>query len=199
MMCDECGKRPANFHLTKMINGHKTEYHLCEECAGARGDWGFPAESSFSVHQLLSSLLNYSGPEADPPASRIGIVTPTCRECGLTYDEFAQSGRLGCGRCYEEFGSHMESLLRRVHGAGEHRGKSPARGAGKSPRVVQGSEIDRVRAELQKAVEREDFETAAKLRDKIRQLEKRESVRRQTETGKVEKKDDGKEGPVGDD
>ncbi len=169
MICDECGKRPANFHLTKMANGNKTEYHLCEPCAKSRGDWGFSIQPDFSIHQLLSSLLNYPADQAERPESRIEAAIPTCRECGMNYQDFAKTGRLGCGRCYEEFGGHLEQLLRRVHGASDHSGKVPARAA---EAIKAHREIDRVKAEMAKAIEREDFEAAAKLRDKIRELEK---------------------------
>lgn len=183
MMCDECGKRPANFHLTKMVNGDKTEYHLCEPCAKARGDWGIPIQPDFSIHQLLSSLLNYPLGQTERTENHAGSVTPTCRECGLTYNDFAKTGRLGCGRCYEEFGGHLEHLLRRVHGASDHSGKVPARAV---QTIKASREIDRVKGDLVKAIEREDFETAAKLRDKIRELEK--------ETAKI---DQGKGGQGG--
>jgi protein arginine kinase activator len=91
-----------------------------------------------------------------------------CPRCGLQYSSFKETGRLGCSECYKAFQNQLKPLLRRIHGDTRHRGKSPMRGgaAGAPQRHVQ-----RLHDELQRAVEREDFERAAQIRDEIRRFE----------------------------
>ena len=104
---------------------------------------------------------------------RVGHVQ--CPRCGLLYSSFKETGRLGCSECYAAFQFQLRPLLRRIHGDTRHRGKSPARGAGV---VTSTRAIQRLHDDLQRAVEREDFEKAASLRDEIRRLE----AERQTPT-----------------
>jgi protein arginine kinase activator len=91
-----------------------------------------------------------------------------CPRCGLLYSSFKETGRLGCSECYSAFQFQLRPLLRRIHGDTRHRGKAPARGAGV---VTSTRQIQRLHDDLQRAVEREDFEKAASLRDEIRRLE----------------------------
>lgn len=165
MLCDECRERPATFHLTKVVNGETTEMHLCEQCAREKGEFEFTIEPGFSIHQLLAGLLNFEGAPAQAAA-----VAPTCDVCGLSYEDFARTGRLGCGHCYEQFEDRLEPLVRRIHGASLHTGKVPRRTGG---RVRVQKEISQLKAQLQAAVAREDFELAARLRDQIRDMEKK--------------------------
>lgn len=173
MLCDECKKRPATFHMTKVVNGEKTELHLCEQCAREKGEIQFSIEPDFSIHQLLAGLLNYGG--AGETGLEPGLERQVvCGVCGSTYEEFTRTGRLGCSHCYEEFEEQLEPVIRRVHGANTHTGKAPQRAA-KALRAKR--EVAALRSQLQAAVAREDFETAARLRDQIRALEKNEENR----------------------
>ncbi|MEW6725189.1 MAG: UvrB/UvrC motif-containing protein [Bacillota bacterium] len=163
MLCQECRKRPATLHYTKIINGQKTELHLCQECAEEHKDL---MEASFAFPNFVAGLMNPGFLGKQLPGS--GDVR--CPTCGLTYQQFASSGRLGCGECYQHFDERMEPLLRRIHGNTVHSGKVPAR-AGGAVRVKK--ELNSLKSELQKAVAREDFERAAELRDRIKDLEKK--------------------------
>jgi len=166
VLCDECKKRPATFHMTKVVNNEKTERHLCEQCAREKGEIQFSMEPDFSIHQLLAGLLNYGGEAGVQPDLEKDVV---CGVCGSTYDEFARTGRLGCSHCYEEFEDQLEPIIRRVHGASSHTGKVPKRGA-RSLMVKR--EVQSIRNQLQAAIAHEDFELAAKLRDQIKAMEK---------------------------
>ena len=102
MFCQECGKKPATLHFTKIINGEKTEFHICESCAREKGE-GIPgAPNSFSIHSLLSGLLDF---EQLGGSGIAGIKQPAlrCEECGLTYAQFSKIGRFGCSSCYQAF------------------------------------------------------------------------------------------------
>lgn len=163
MLCQECGKRPATVHLTKIVNGQKTELHLCQECAHEKGEFEYLLQPAFSFPSMLAGLMG--GHELAAP-----VAQERCPQCGQTYASFAQRGRLGCANCYETFSARLNPLLRRIHGSTKHVGKVPRRTGGL---VRVRKEINTLRSDLQKAVDAEDFERAAKLRDQIRTLEKK--------------------------
>ncbi|MGI5875777.1 MAG: UvrB/UvrC motif-containing protein [Dethiobacteria bacterium] len=168
MLCQNCEKRKATVHFTKIINGKKTEIYLCESCAAEKGDLDFPFEGQFPLQQFFSSIIGMmpSGGKFvhTPPAGSM-----QCPDCGLTYDQFGQIGRFGCAECYKSYGENLIPLLRRLHGNQRHIGKLPVR-AGKY--LKQKKEIESLREELQKRIEEEAFEEAARIRDEIRKLEK---------------------------
>ncbi|MFC5700927.1 UvrB/UvrC motif-containing protein [Cohnella faecalis] len=171
MQCQECGKRPATLHFTKIINGEKTELHICESCAREKGELIPGTQSGFSIHNLLSGLLDFdtSGTASVGAKAADAAQQPRCETCGMTYGQFGKVGRFGCSNCYKQFSERLDPLLKRVHGNTVHVGKVPKRAGG---RVKAKREIDRLKKEMQGRIEREDFETAAQLRDKIRDLEK---------------------------
>ncbi|MFD1428259.1 protein arginine kinase activator [Kroppenstedtia sanguinis] len=171
MQCQECGKRPATLHYTKIISGEKTEFHLCEVCARERGEQVPGMDSGFSINNLLSGLLNLDGQFAEqqtrPAAQAQSLRCPTC---GLTYSQFSKIGRFGCSDCYDAFSAQLDPLFRRVHGHTTHRGKVPERTGGKL-RVRR--EIDKLKQEMATCIENEEFEEAARLRDRIRDLQEK--------------------------
>lgn len=166
MQCQECGKRPATLHFTKIVNGEKTELHICETCAREKGELIPGTPSGFSIHNLLSGLLDFDPPT---PGSVAKQAVTKCDTCGMTYTQFSKIGRFGCSNCYKQFAERLDPLLKRVHGSTVHVGKVPKRAGG---RLKTKREIDRLKKEMQGRIEREDFETAAQLRDRIRELEK---------------------------
>lgn len=168
MLCEQCQQRPATVHITKIVNNQKSQMHLCEECAREyHPPWTLALHPSFSLPQFLAGLMQHES-EAEPRVERRdGLLR--CDYCGLTYEEFRQTGRLGCSQCYENFRTRLEPLLRRVHGSSMHTGKVPRRGGGKL-RVRH--DIEQLRADLAVLVTNEEFEKAAYVRDRIRELEK---------------------------
>ncbi|MCU6711626.1 UvrB/UvrC motif-containing protein [Paenibacillus sp. J5C_2022] len=173
MYCQECGKRPATLHFTKIVNGDKTEFHICESCAREKGE-GIPGSpNSFSIHSLLSGLLDFQSMGGASPGSLGAPPQSTrCEECGLTYAQFSKIGRFGCSSCYQQFADRLDPLLKRVHGSTVHSGKIPKRSGGKIQRK---REIEELRGDMQKHIENEEFEQAASLRDRIRELERQNS------------------------
>lgn len=163
MNCQECGVRPATLHFTKIVNGQKAEYHICDACAREKGE--MIHGNVFSIHNLLSGLLNY-----DPVGSKVVAKPDRCETCGLTYNQFSQSGKFGCSDCYKAFDNRLEPLFKRVHGNTIHGGKIPKR-AGESIGLKR--QLQELKRQLAKKIEREEFEEAAKIRDEIRQLEQK--------------------------
>jgi protein arginine kinase activator len=86
----------------------------------------------------------------------------------MTYTQFGEIGRLGCGQCYQAFAGQLWPLLRRVHGNSRHTGKVPVRAGGT---LGFKREIERLRQELHDAIGTEAYERAAVLRDRIHALE----------------------------
>ena len=170
MMCQKCQQRNASVHITQIINNKKSEFHLCEQCAQQQQELSMGntinLASPFGINDLLAGFLgegyNYGS------KLKSDIYSPVCKVCGMTYEQFAGQGKLGCTNCYNTFGNTLESALKKIHGNSNHYGKIPKRFGGNA-RVVR--EIEYLKEKLNKAVRAEEYEVAAELRDKIRQLE----------------------------
>jgi protein arginine kinase activator len=164
MLCDICGKNPATVHLTEIIDDSMNELHLCEECAHQKS---LQMDQHFGLSDLLGGLAEFEKPAKEKEAA----VTVKCANCGLTYTDFKKIGRLGCSECYRTFKKYLGPLLKKVHGSIIHFGKSPFKVA----RVLdKRGDLQALRNQLQKAIETEAFEDAAKIRDKIKELEKKQ-------------------------
>ena len=156
--CDKCGK-PATIHLTEIADGQKIEKHLCEDCAGSEG---ITIKSNLPLSQLLEDFVLQTSAgreEADL----------TCEVCGLTFSEFREQAVLGCPHDYDAFDSVLTPLLEHAQeGASQHVGKVPRR-AGSDQKKQ--NAVLRLRAELKGAIAAEDYERAAELRDRIKEME----------------------------
>jgi len=166
MICEECGKRPASVHITKVENGKKTDLHICEQCAMQKNLLGI--STSFSINDLLAGLLNSGGFQ---PLKTDAAKELKCDVCGMSYSKFRETGRFGCGNCYSVFGERLNPLFKRVHGNITHTGKIPSRAGG---RIKLQREIERLRQQLDEAIKNEEYEKAAVLRDRIREISKKE-------------------------
>ena len=163
MKCDNCSKT-ATVHLTEIKGGKKIEKHLCEQCAAQNE--GLPVKSHMPINELLTNfVMAHSGLQKNESSTG-------CESCGITWAEFRQNGLLGCANDYAVFEKDLTPLLQRAHeNATHHIGKVPARRGGTGVPVKRAVDLARLRKDLQKAVEGEDYERAAKLRDQIRQAE----------------------------
>ena len=121
MLCSNCGKNEANVHYTHVVNGNKTEYNLCDECAKKLGI----DDIDFSMPISFSNFLSDFFEDDSLLPSMAGLESGKCPKCGLTYDEFAKKGKFGCGECYNTFASRIESVLKNLHGSAKHRGRAP--------------------------------------------------------------------------
>ncbi|MFH1776527.1 MAG: UvrB/UvrC motif-containing protein [Candidatus Omnitrophota bacterium] len=166
MVCDICGKKQASVHLTEIINDQMTELHLCEECAREKGVAGLG--QPFALQDLLSGLVDLAVPAGKPGRKQV-IKCPNCK---LTYEDFKRIGRFGCSECYTTFKQSLEPLFKRIHGASQHAGKSPTKSG---PEFKVRKELQDMQIRLQKAIQTEAFEEAAKIRDKIKEMEKKEN------------------------
>ncbi|NYB76057.1 UvrB/UvrC motif-containing protein [Sedimentibacter hydroxybenzoicus DSM 7310] len=159
MLCNECGKNEARVHVTQIINGNKTESHLCEECAKKNQS---VLNSNFSMENLFSAMLN------NAYNTSAYIPTMTCSKCGMTYEEFRNTGKFGCNNCIDTFKQRIMPVVKNIQGYEAHMGKIPKR-AGGSYRIQK--DIEKLKSELKSAIEKEEYENAARIRDKIREME----------------------------
>ncbi|MDD5115693.1 MAG: UvrB/UvrC motif-containing protein [Candidatus Omnitrophica bacterium] len=164
MLCDICKKNQATVHLTEIIDDQMTELHLCEECARHKSA---AMEQQFGLSDLLAGMADFGKPEQEEENS-----AAKCPNCNLTYADFKKIGRLGCGDCYNAFRKYLAPLLKRIHGSSQHVGKSPlAKGKDSVKSNRKGTELVNLKAEMQRAIQKENFEEAARLRDQIRAIE----------------------------
>lgn len=166
MLCENCKTRPASLHFTKIINGEKSEYHLCEQCAKENEEI-MATNNDFSFHHLLSGLLNFDN-MVNGHSIQVDSDTVRCSNCGLTFTQFKKLGKFGCSDCYKHFETQLEPIFRRIHGNSIHSGKVPLR-SGKE--LKSKKELNLLKSKLQQKVMNEEFEEAAKIRDKIKALE----------------------------
>ena len=158
MKCENCQTNTATVHLTQIEDDGTHEHHLCEDCAH---ELDSPIPKSFNPAELLTSLISQVAPEIKE------MSTTRCSACGLSYLEFRSQGRLGCAHDYEAFQNGLVPILEKIHGASYHKGKTPSTS---NSSAAQQSEVVRLRMELEEAVTVEDYERAASLRDRLRNL-----------------------------
>ena len=162
MQCDICAKKKATVHLTEIVDDQMSEMHLCEECAREKS---VQMEQQFGLADLLAGLSDFG-----KQVKEVEKVKLKCPNCGLTYDDFRKFGRLGCGKCYDAFKTHLSTLLKKIHGSNQHVGKTPAKMPKQKKKKIEN--LQDLKKQMVLAIQQEDFEKAAQLRDKIRSLEK---------------------------
>lgn len=159
MLCERCKKNHATYHVTKIINNKKTDLHLCEQCAREMKE----TSSAFPIQNILSELMGYISQNQEIEKQ----YETRCSNCGTYYSEFKKGGLLGCSECYSSFGDELGPVLRRVQGNVKHVGKIP----GSRKTRIDRNEMDGLRIMLQKAIENEEYEDAARIRDKIKEIQ----------------------------
>jgi protein arginine kinase activator len=166
--CDNCGEREAVIHLTQIVDNTVSTLHLCEQCAAEKGVDTAAQVAKYPLGDFLASLGEAAAPEAG------GGAAAACPGCGASLQDFRQTGRLGCAACYATFAPQLRDLLRRIHGNTQHEGeryRGPAGGTAAPAGAPAPADLGALRDRLRRAVEAEDFEEAARLRDAIRGLE----------------------------
>jgi protein arginine kinase activator len=158
MLCSICKEKDATVHLTQIDGDKMRKVDLCEDCAKTKGA---SDSTGYYLAELLHGLAAPATPE--PPAAGSDVK---CPRCGFTQADFKKAGRLGCPECYKTFAEPLEGLLKTMHKGTRHVGKVPES-------MRQNRDLtDRLKylqKKLSKAIENEDFEEAAQVRDEIKQ------------------------------
>ncbi len=163
MLCEDCRKQDATVNLKQVVNKQEIVLNLCAKCAKRRGFTNPLKNIPFPLADFLTSMVTGSLSEADSQ-----VLGQSCPSCGLTYDKFAKTGRLGCGECFNTFRQPLADLLRKIHGSNLHRGKRLSSSAEGMDTL---KEEARLKEELKSAIINEDFERAAQIRDLIKDLQ----------------------------
>ena len=158
MLCDVCKCNDATVFLTQILDGKMQKVNLCEACSKEKG---VQDPAGFALADLLLGIGAAEEIEK-------GAATTRCPVCGFTQADFKKTGRLGCSTCYTAFAEGLNSLLKAMHKGTEHVGKLPARA---QRTLALNDRMKSLTEDLRKAVESENYETAASLRDEIKQLE----------------------------
>lgn len=161
MLCDNCKERDAVVHLTRIVENAVTQLHLCEKCAAAKGVETTLAVPQHPLGEILQAVQQQASASQD---------APSCDFCGASARDFRATGRLGCPHCYDAMEHSLRELLRRLHGSSRHVGQRY-----EVPRsdltTSKPDTLHDLRDRLRRAVEAEQFELAAELRDRIRVIE----------------------------
>ena len=162
MLCERCGKRTATTHIKTSINGIVEQHHLCADCARE-----YSGANAMSLNSLIGSFFGDT-----LKTQTLSDNRRRCEGCGACFDDIAESGKVGCDKCYETFLDQLLPSLQRMHGRSRHAGKIP--GDVKKTETKQ-DKISALNDKMKKAIEVQDFEQAAKLRDEIKLLEEEEN------------------------
>ena len=162
MKCQRCNKNEATTYIKRNINGNITETALCTDCAKETGQ----IDMNFGFTNLFSNLF------ADFAYPSMGVIgeAVTCPVCHSTFDDIARTGKVGCAKCYEVFSNQLIPTIRDFQRKTIHSGKRPDGKSIESNSVKEPSEKEKLEAELKNAIETQNFEYAAELRDKIKAL-----------------------------
>lgn len=162
MQCEYCKKNTATIHLTEIVDGKRAELHLCEVCAQKQG---LAVKAQMPLNELLTTLLA-AQPQPEPVLDA-DSENLACPYCGITLKKFLKNSILGCPHDYEVFEKALLPIIERAHaGRSTHCGKVPSKTSSDTKRQT---ELLRLKKKLETAIHNEDYETAAKLRDKINQ------------------------------
>ena len=163
MTCHNCGSEKAVVHLTQIVDTEMRTIHLCERCAAEKGLETSTVPENFPLTDLLAQIGRQESPTATEASA------PECSFCGLTLQNFKEVGRLGCPHCWSTFEGQLRVLARRIHGGSQHVGKVYLSA---DPSISEREKrVEALRRKLLRAVELEDFERAAEIRDEIRDME----------------------------
>lgn len=153
MLCQNCKKNEANMHMKRIINGRAEEVHLCSDCARSLGYSGSFADFGGVFGEMLGDVFGRG--DTSLPAVK-------CPFCGKSFDEIVEDGKVGCAECYEAFYDKLLPSLKRIHGSTRHVGKAP-----NAAKLGKEELLETLKIQLAKAIEQQDFEKAATLRDKL--------------------------------
>ena len=168
MLCQMCGQHPATTHIKTIVNGKLTQAHLCADCAKKQGYGNLFADWGSGFGSLLSGFMGSAAPARQ--------VT-RCPGCGASFEDITRSGKIGCAECYHTFRGQLLPIIQRIHGTAQHKGKVPGSSALRvtDPKnkivAVEETPLEEKKRLLKQAIETQDFERAAVLRDEIKELE----------------------------
>ena len=178
MLCQNCNENEANIKYTQIINGEKREMILCENCAKKLGIDSISFDMPINFSNFFGGFGNLIGDyETEFMPKLISNQSSKCKTCGLTYDEFVQTGKFGCKDCYETFQNRLDPILKTLHGETKYIGRKSNVQNKKVKTKIENQQsekedkINELKARLKVLIKEEKYEEAAKVRDQIKELE----------------------------
>lgn len=171
MLCEKCRKNEAKVNLITVMNGQKHEVWLCENCVKDIANIPFLNSMAQNINFPFQGMLTEILSNTDSNKTSIDnnkIKEIVCSSCGLTYNEFKRSGKLGCSDCYKDFKVVLEPRIKSLQAGIKHVGKIPKV---KGRELVQKRKLKDLKEEMQKLIIDEEYERAAIVRDEIKKLE----------------------------
>ncbi len=164
MLCEICHLREATIRFTQVVNLEKKEIIICTECAEKKGLSNPMAGLQKFLGGFVSTGYLSDVSENEQNKEPEGTICATCR---TSWNDFKNEGLFGCGNCYRSFEKNLKILLKKIHGSSKHIGNRPAR----LREISSDLDLDDLKARLKKAIEQENYEQAARLRDRIKDIE----------------------------
>ena len=158
MLCQKCINHEATTHIVENINGLKNEYYLCADCASGYHSAVNPFED---FDKILTNMFFV-------PAKISAFPILKCPTCGADLEFLEETGKVGCSDCYNALSESLAPYIEKLHHGLEYKGKIPEK-AGKL--LKKKRELENLKNELKAAVEDQEYEKAAELRDKIKEME----------------------------
>ena len=181
MVCDNCGKREANVRYSENINGRKKELHLCEECSKKLGIENMDFNMPIDFSSFFGGLLEDFGTNDFMPLFN-EVKQLKCDNCGYTFEDIVNTGKLGCENCYSVFENRLDPIIKKIQGSNKHVGRTGKIIDSKISEKINNkdsktennkdvSKVEKLQNDLKKAIKEEKYEEAAKIRDEIKKLE----------------------------
>lgn len=183
MKCEHCKQREANVRYTEIINGVKKEMRLCDKCSKELGigsmDFNMPINFSNYLGEFFNEYNNFM-PLLNKPEEL------KCDKCNMTYDDFISEGKFGCSNCYEVFSQNIDPILKRLHGSNRYVGRKLLKQENidekniaikdESKEKLNKNEVmlKELKQKIKQLIKEEKYEEAAKVRDEINELTKKE-------------------------
>ena len=188
MICKRCGKNNAEIYYKQTINGKTSEYALCKECAEElrkKGELDLGMPFSYDSFPNLFGIDDFFGitglPKGTYGTKKTAVEKKKCTLCASTFDDLVKSGKVGCAECYKVFRDELRASIENIHGNAKYMGRQIKKTASESVDSFEAethkeqSELEKLRVELSMAVEEQEYEKAAVLRDRIREIENNEN------------------------
>ena len=181
MLCENCGKREANVRYSENINGRKKELHLCEECSKKLGIENMDFNMPIDFSSFFGGLLEDFGTNDFMPLFN-EVKQLKCDNCGYTFEDIVNTGKLGCENCYSVFENRLDPIIKKIQGSNKHVGRTGKIIDSKISEKINNkdsktennkdvSKVEKLQNDLKKAIKEEKYEEAAKIRDEIKKLE----------------------------
>ncbi len=181
MLCDNCGKREANVRYSENINGRKKELHLCEECSKKLGIENMDFNMPIDFSSFFGGLLEDFGTNDFMPLFN-EVKQLKCDNCGYTFEDIVNTGKLGCENCYSVFENRLDPIIKKIQGSNKHVGRTGKIIDSKISEKINNkdsktennkdvSKVEKLQNDLKKAIKEEKYEEAAKIRDEIKKIE----------------------------